>query len=120
MLSSLCYLFIGLLASGIIILISKFSKNHLMTLIISTIALIIPYLAIYSADSIRIGEILNGNYVPGAVTVIAISLLLTFICQLTACLYFTNLKLRRCSNERIKKSKHQKQNTQDKQFCVFF
>lgn len=98
LLNSLCYLFIGLLSSGIIILISNVSKNYLMSMIISTIALIIPCIVIYSADSIRIGEIFNGNYALSAVVVIVMSLLLTSICQLTACLYFTNLKLRRWSN----------------------
>lgn len=94
-LEAVCYLMTALLAVGIITLVSVWCKNHLLTMIISTIVTLIPCFVLYSADNIRVGAIFYGNYSLSVSAIILICISISLFCMMLASFIFTNTKVRR-------------------------
>lgn len=94
-LTAVCYLMTSLLAVGVITLVSVLCKNHLLSMIISTVVVLIPCLLLYSADNIRVGTIFYENHLLTAFVIILTCIVITILCMVIASLMFTNTRGRR-------------------------
>lgn len=94
-LTVVCYFMIALFAVGVITLVSVLCKNHLLSMIISTVVVLIPCLVLYSSENIRAGAIFYGNYAMTAFATISICIVASLLCIVIAGLIFTNWS-RRC------------------------
>lgn len=92
---AICYLMIALLATGAITLVSVLCKNHLLSMIISTVIVLIPCLVIYSFNNTRAGAIFYGNYTLLAFSIIIICICLASLITVISTSIFTNTKMRR-------------------------
>lgn len=97
LLNSLCYFFITLFCAIVIITLSVLLKNHMLSLITSTIILLIPCLLIFSNQLIRVGNMFLGNYVHYSLIIIFVALLLSLVLLTFTSLKFTNTVIRRKS-----------------------
>lgn len=92
MLNLCCWLFIALLISSVIILLSVIMKNHMLSVIISSGAVFIPLTLIYPNSLLRVGAVFNFNYPIIITSVILICIIMTFAFFALAAFKFTNTK----------------------------
>lgn len=97
-LTAVCYFALCLFAGAVILIISVGVKSHMLAMIISTVALIIPCIILYPYAFARVGAIYGGGCTLPAVIIISASLLLAIGCTALAYIKFTNAKFRRRKN----------------------
>ena len=97
-LCTMCYFAIALLAAAIIMFVSVFLRNHMLSMIIATIIVIIPCLIIYSNKFIRVGIIFSSNYPLFSSLIILVCIIITLSCVIIAAFRFTNTEIRRKKN----------------------
>lgn len=94
----LCSLLLALAVVSVIAALSIITESNMFTMVLSTVLIIIPCLAVYSAESVRIGWCIANNCVAALVIVctlcVAISVVMTAISQLK----FTKSRIRRKKN----------------------
>ena len=93
-----CYFAIALLATAIIIFVSVFLRNHMLSMIIATMIVIIPCLIIYSNKFIRVGIIFSSNYPLFSSLIISVCIIIALLCVIIAAFRFTNTEIRRKKN----------------------
>lgn len=94
-LNCVIYFIIGLFCLSAIMLISVMCKNHLLTLIISTVILVIPCLILYTNTSLRVGAIFSADWIVALIIIVTTIVLLTAICTFATGAIFTKFKPRR-------------------------
>lgn len=97
-LCTMCYFAIALLAAAIIMFVSVFLRNHMLSMIIATIIVIIPCLIIYSNKFIRVGIIFSSNYPLFSSLIISVCIIIALLCVIIAAFRFTNTEIRRKKN----------------------
>ena len=90
LLNMLCYFSVVTLSAMAIVIFSVFLKNHMLTLVISTITLVMPCILIFPNQLIRAGAIFCGNYRLCSFTVIFVSILTAVILMLLSLKKFIN------------------------------
>ncbi|MGN0490385.1 hypothetical protein [Ruminococcus sp.] len=94
----LCSLLLALAVVSIITALSIITESNMFTMVLSTVLIIIPCLAVYSTESVRIGYCIANKFVAALVVVcvicVAISVIMTVISQLK----FTKSRIRRKKN----------------------
>lgn len=92
-LSVICYFVIAAAGLSAIILCCVANKNHLLSVILSSVVLILPCLVLYPYNNARVGMIFNGNYTASSAVIIALSTIITVICLLIAFIVFMNKRI---------------------------
>lgn len=88
-----CYFAVAFFAVSFILVITSIIKNHMLSVIISTIFLIIPCLIIYPCSTIRAGAIFSENCVLYSSAIILLSIIFALLCLILTFVKFTNTKL---------------------------
>lgn len=94
----LCSLLLALAVVSIITALSIITESNMFTLVLSTVLIIIPCLAVYSAESVRIGWCIANNCVAALVVVCILSVAIFVIMTAISQLKFTKSRIRRKKN----------------------
>lgn len=94
----LCSLLLALAVVSVIAALSIITESNMFTMVLSTVLIIIPCLAVYSAESVRIGYCIANNFVAALVVVCVISVAISVIMTVIAELKFTKSRIRRNKN----------------------
>ena len=94
----LCSLLLALTVVSIITALSIITKINMFTMVLSTVLIIIPCLAVYSAESVRIGYCIANNCVAALVVVCVISVAISVVMMAISQLKFTKSRIRRKNN----------------------
>lgn len=94
----LCSLLLALAVVSVIAALSIITESNMFTMVLSTVLIIIPCLAVYSAESVRIGYCIANNCVAALIVVCVISVAISVIMTVIAELKFTKSRIRRKKN----------------------
>lgn len=94
----LCSLLLALAVVSIITALSIITESNMFTMVLSTVLIIIPCLAVYSAESVRIGWCIANNCVAALVVVCILSVAIFVIMTAISQLKFTKSRIRRKKN----------------------
>lgn len=94
----LCSLLLSLAVVSIITALSIITESNMFTMVLSTVLIIIPCLAVYSAESVRIGWCIANNCVVALVVVCILSVAIFVIMTAISQLKFTKSRIRRKKN----------------------
>ena len=94
----LCSLLLAFAVVSIITALSIITKSNMFTMVLSTVLIIIPCLAVYSAESVRIGYCIANNCVAALVVVCIISVAVAIVMMVISQLKFTKSRIRRNKN----------------------
>lgn len=99
MLVNLLYsLLLALAVVSIITALSIITESNMFTMVLSTVLIIIPCLAVYSAESVRIGYCIANNCVAVLIIVCVISISISIVMTIISQLKFTKSRIRRKKN----------------------
>lgn len=93
-----CSLLLALAVVSIITALSIITESNMFTMVLSTVLIIIPCLAVYSAESVRIGWCIANNCVAALVVVCILSVTISVIMMAISQLKFTKSRIRRKKN----------------------
>lgn len=93
-----CSLLLALAVVSIITAISIITESNMFTMVLSTVLIIIPCLAVYSAESVRIGYCIANNCVAVLIFVCVISISISIVMTISSQLKFTKSRIRRNKN----------------------
>lgn len=93
-----CYIILSVLVAAVIVELSIFFKNKLIAMILSSVFLLIPCLAVYSAGTVRIGYFIKNNQISIIIVVCIISWILIALLLVFAGFSFTKSKVWRKKN----------------------
>ena len=91
----LCNICIALAVVSAISVVSVITQSNMFTMAISTALIIIPCLAVYAAENIRIGYCIANNYVASLIIVLIFSVAVSIAMSAIVYLKFTNSGMRR-------------------------
>lgn len=94
----LCSLLLALTVVSIITALSIITKSNMFTMVLSTVLIIIPCLAVYSAESVRIGYCVANNCIAALIVVCVISVAISVVMTVISQLKFTKSRIRRKKN----------------------
>ncbi len=94
----LCSLLLALAVVSVITSLSIITESNMFTMVLSTVLIIIPCLAVYSAESVRIGYCIANNCVAALVVVCILSVAIFVIMTVISQLKFTKSRIRRNKN----------------------
>lgn len=94
----LCSLLLAFAVVSVITALSIITKSNMFTMVLSTVLIIIPCLAVYSAESVRIGYCIANNFVAALVVVCVISVAVAIVMMVISQLKFTKSRIRRNKN----------------------
>lgn len=94
----LCSLLLALAVVSIITALSIITESNMFTMVLSIVLIIIPCLAVYSAESVRIGWCIANNCVAALVVVCILSVAIFVIMTAISQLKFTKSRIRRKKN----------------------
>lgn len=94
----LCSLLLAFAVVSIITALSIITESNMFTMVLSTVLIIIPCLAVYSAESVRIGWCIANNCVAALVVVCIISVAVAIVMMVISQLKFTKSRIRRKKN----------------------
>lgn len=94
----LCSLLLAFAVVSIITALSIITESNMFTMVLSTVLIIIPCLAVYSAESVRIGWCIANNCVAALVVVCIISVAVAIVMMVISQLKFTKSRIRRNEN----------------------
>lgn len=94
----LCSLLLALAVVSVIAVLSIITESNMFTMMLSTVLIIIPCLAVYSAESVRIGYCIANNFVAALVVVCVISVAVAIVMMAISQLKFTKSRIRRKKN----------------------
>lgn len=94
----LCSLLLVLAVVSIITALSIITESNMFTMVLSTVLIIIPCLAVYSAESVRIGYCIANNCVAVLIIVCVISISISIVMTIISQLKFTKSRIRRKKN----------------------
>ncbi len=94
----LCNIFIALAVVSVITVLSVITESNMFTMALSTVLIIIPCIAVYEAESIRIGYCIANNYVAALIVVCIFSVAVSVVMTVIAYLKFTKSRIRRTEN----------------------
>ncbi len=90
------YFAAALAAAAVILMLSVLLKGTLAAMTLSSVLLLIPSLALYSAESVRVGYLVRGKNTVGVVLVFAVSVALAVLAAVYTGMRFTNFKVSSC------------------------
>ncbi len=91
----LCNICIALAVVSVISVVSVITQSNMFTMALSTVLIIIPCLAVYAAENVRIGYFIANNYVAALIVVFIFSVAVSIVMTVIAYLKFTNSGMRR-------------------------
>lgn len=94
----LCSLLLALAVVSVITSLSIITESNMFTMVLSTVLIIIPCLAVYSAESVRIGYCVANNCVAALIVVCVISVAVSIVMTTISKLKFTKSRIRRKKN----------------------
>lgn len=94
----LCSLLLALAVVSVIAALSIITESNMFTMVLSTVLIIIPCLAVYSAESVRIGYCIANNFVAALVIVCILSVAISVVMTVISQLKFTKSRIRRMKN----------------------
>lgn len=94
----LCSLLLALAVVSIITALSIITESNMFTMVLSTVLIIIPCLAVYSAGSVRIGWCIANNCVAALVVACILSIAISVVMMAISQLKFTKSRIRRKKN----------------------
>lgn len=94
----LCSLLLALAVVSVITALSIITESNMFTMVLSTVLIIIPCLAVYSAESVRIGYCVANNCVAALVVVCILSVAISVVMTVISQLKFTKSRIRRKKN----------------------
>lgn len=94
----LCSLLLVLAVVSIITALSIITESNMFTMVLSTVLIIIPCLAVYSAESVRIGYCIANNCVAVLIIVCVISISISIVMTIISQLKSTKSRIRRKKN----------------------
>lgn len=94
----LCSLLLALAVVSIITALSIITESNMFTMVLSTVLIIIPCLAVYSTESVRIGYCIANNCVAVLIIVCVISISISIVMTIISQLKFTKSRIRRKKN----------------------
>lgn len=94
----LCSLLLALAVVSVIAALSIITESNMFTMVLSTVLIIIPCLAVYSAESVRIGYCVANNCVAALIVVCVISVAVSIVMTTISKLKFTKSRIRRKKN----------------------
>lgn len=94
----LCSLLLALAVVSVITSLSIITESNMFTMVLSTVLIIIPCLAVYSAESVRIGYCIANNCVAALIVVCVISVAVSIVMTTISKLKFTKSRIRRKKN----------------------
>ena len=94
----LCSLLLALAVVLIITALSIITESNMFTMVLSMVLIIIPCLAVYSAESVRIGYCIANNFVAALIVVCVISVAVSIVMTTISQLKFTKSRIRRKKN----------------------
>lgn len=94
----LCNLLLALAVVSVIAALSIITESNMFTMVLSTVLIIIPCLAVYSAESVRIGYCVANNCVAALIVVCVISVAVSIVMTTISKLKFTKSRIRRKKN----------------------
>lgn len=94
----LCSLLLALTVVSIITALSIITKSNMFTMVLSTVLIMIPCLAVYSAESVRIGWCIANNCVAALVVACILSIAISVVMMAISQLKFTKSRIRRKNN----------------------
>ncbi|MGN0508532.1 MAG: hypothetical protein ACI4GX_04805, partial [Ruminococcus sp.] len=93
-----CSLLLALAVVSVIAALSIITESNMFTMVLSTVLVIIPCLAVYSAESVRIGYFIANNCVEALIVVCVISVAISIVMTTISQLKFTKSRIRRKKN----------------------
>lgn len=93
-----CSLLLALAVVSIITALSIITESNMFTMVLSTVLIIIPCLAVYSAGSVRIGWCIANNCVAALVVACILSIAISVVMMAISQLKFTKSRIRRKKN----------------------
>ena len=94
----LCSLLLALAVVSVIAALSIITESNMFTMVLSIVLIIIPCLAVYSAESVRIGYCIANNCVAALVVVCILSIAISVVMMAISQLKFTKSRIRRKKN----------------------
>lgn len=94
----LCSLLLALAVVSIITALSIITESNMFTMVLSTVLIIIPCLAVYSTESVRIGYCIANNCVAVLIIVCVISISISIVMTIISQLKFTKSRIRSKKN----------------------
>lgn len=94
----LCSMLLALAVVSVITALSIITESNMFTMVLSTVLIIIPCLAVYSAESVRIGYCIANNCVAALVVVCILSVAISVVMTVISQLKFTKSRIRRKKN----------------------
>lgn len=94
----LCSLLLAFAVVSVITALSIITESNMFTMVLSTVLIIIPCLAVYSAESVRIGYCIANNCVAALVVVCVISVAISVVMTVISQIKFTKSRIRRKKN----------------------
>lgn len=94
----LCSLLLALAVVSVIAALSIITESNMFTMVLSTVLIIIPCLAVYSAESVRIGYCVANNCVAALIVVCVISVAVAIVMMVISQFKFTKSRIRRKKN----------------------
>ena len=89
----LCYLLMALAVTFVITAASIITRSNMFTMVLSTVLIIIPCLAVYSADPLRIGYCIVNNHIAALIIACVISIAIVVSFTVISELKFTQTKM---------------------------
>lgn len=94
----LCSLLLAFAVVSVITALSIITESNMFTMVLSTVLIIIPCLAVYSAESVRIGYCIANNCVAALIVVCILSVAISVVMTVISQLKFTKSRIRRKKN----------------------